>query len=211
MAKRKYVRIVPAEAGAASVAETTPDLPAKVERAVKAITAPFRAFVKSFGALAVSREELSPKFMKAFGLWQAETGGTFVEFIRFLVPGVPSVRAEYRNHRAYQAADYLRRLAGNAARKPRTAAERASAPAPPTDVIARIMASLMEVIPEGRQQDTVWAALQSQAHWTNRQIQRLQTQVEHVDPLVHIRARVENLRLSLPEISEEAQEERPAA
>ena len=95
------------EAAGAAVAETTPD----------------------FTAMAVSREELAPKFMKAFGLWQAETGSTFVEFVRFLVPEIGNTRAEYRNHRAYQAADYLRRLVGNAARKPTTQAERAAAPA----------------------------------------------------------------------------------
>lgn len=204
MAKRKNVKIVPAaDAGRSTVAETTPDLSAKVDKAVKTIMAPFRAFVRNFGALAMSREELSPKFMKAFGLWQAETAGTFVEFVRFLVPDVPAQRAEYRNHRAYQAADYLRRLAGNAARRPRTAAERATAPAPPTDVIARVFASLMEIIPDDRQ-DTIWSALQGQLHWTPRQVQRLQTQVKHVDPLVHIRARVENLRLSFPEAEETA-------
>lgn len=207
MAKRHEARIIAADA---DVAGSTPDLSAKVKRAVDAIKKPFVQFTRDFAALAMKREDLAPKFMKAFGMWQAETAGTFVDFVRMLVPDVGNTRAEYRNHRAYQSADYLRRIVGNANRKPRTAAERASAPAPPTDAIARILASLLSVIPEDRQ-STIWDALGSQLHWTNRQVQRLQTQVEHVDPLVQIRARVENLRLSFPAASEAASEERAAA
>lgn len=207
MAKRRDVRTVPADG---SVAETTPDLSSKVRKAVDAIKKPFISFTKDFASLAVRREELAPQFMKAFGMWQAETAGTFVDFIRMLVPEIGNTRAEYRNHRAYQAADYLRRIVGNAARRPRTASERATAPAPPTDAIARILASLLTVITDERQQGQVWQAMQTQLHWSNRQVQRLQTQVEHVDPLVQIRTRVENLRLSFPEASA-GEEERAAA
>jgi hypothetical protein len=196
---------------AASEAEATPELSAKVQRAVDAIRKPFNEYNKAFAALSIRREELAPRFMKAANLWMAETSGNFVAFVRFLDPSIGSVRAEYRNHRTYQSADYLRRLAGRAeagANRPRTAAERAAAPAPPTDAIARIVASLMTAIPEDRQAQ-VWAAMEQQLHWTTRQINRLQTQVEHVDPIVTIRGRVEGMRLTFP--TAEATEERAAA
>lgn len=190
---------------AAALAETTPDLSAKVTKAVDAIKKPFVSFVKDFTSLAMRREELAPQFMKAFGMWQAETGSTFVEFVRFLVPEIPATRAEYRNHRAYQAADYLRRLTGNAARRPMTQSERQAAPAPPTDALARILASFMQVIPDN-QKGHLWEALESQLHWTPRQVQRIQTQTEHVDPLVEIKGRtLENLRLTIPEQTEAEQ------
>jgi hypothetical protein len=186
-----------AKTATATLAETTPDLSSKVERAIDGIKKPFMSYVKDFTALAASREDLAPKFMKAFGLWQAETAGTFVDFVRMLVPEIGNSRNEYRNHRAYQAADYLRRLVGNANRRPRTQEERAAAPVAPTDALSRIMASLMTIIPEDQQQ-RIWTAMQSQLHWTDRQVNRLQTQVEHVDPLVQIQGRVQNLRLRFP-------------
>ena len=143
MAKTRDIR------NAAKV-EAAPDLSTKVRNAIEAIKKPFTSFVKDFAALAISREELAPKFMKAFGMWQAETGGTFVDFVRTMDSTVGKVRAEYRAHRSYQAADYLRRIVGNAAKvnRPQTAAERASQPATPTDALARVFASLMTIIPE---------------------------------------------------------------
>lgn len=199
---------------AASSEAATPvlELSAKVKRAVEGIRQQFNAYTKAFSALAVRREELAPQFMKAANLWMAETSRSFVDFVRYLDPAIGNNRAEYRNHRTYQAADYLRRLAGRAEARgrPRTAAERANAPAPPTDAIASIVASLMTVIPEDRQQQ-VWEAMATRLHWTPRQINRLQTQVEHVDPLVQIRARVEGLRLTFPTGNETAAEERQAA
>lgn len=189
---------------AESVAETTPDLTAKVRKAVDAIKKPFTTYVKDFAALAASRETLAPMFMKACGLWQAETAGTFVDFVRFLVPEIPATRAEYRSHRAFQAADYLRRLQGNAARRPRTTAERATAPAPPTDAISRLLAALVPIIPDS-QQANLWNALKTELHWTDRQVQRIQTQVEHVDPLFEIRGRsLDTFKVTIPAHDEES-------
>ena len=207
VAKRRDVKITPAE----RLAEMTPDLSTRVKKAIKEIATPFRSFVKDFAAISVRREELAPKFMKAANLWMAETKGTFVDFVRHLDPEVGNTRNEYRSHRSYQAADYLRRLVANASRREATG-ERgaATAPSSPTDVAARLLASLMEIIPEDRQIQ-IWNAMSEQLHWTPRQVQRMQTQVKHVDPLVHIRARVENLRLSFPTVEEPGAEERRAA
>lgn len=192
-----------------TIANTTPNLSARVSKAVKAITAQFRAFTRDFAAISVKREELAPQFMKAANLWMAETKGTFVDFVRLLDPAVGNTRAEYRDHRSYQAADYLRRLVSNASRKALAGGDadgnRAATPATATDAVARIMASLMEVIEAPAQQARIYEALSTQLHWTPRQVQRLQTQVQHVDPLVHIRARVEGLRLSFPAETEAAE------
>lgn len=193
----------------ASTDAAVPVLSNKVKKAVDAIRRPFAEYNKAFGALAVRREELAPKFMKAANLWMAETSGNFVAFVRFLDPSIGSARAEYRNHRTYQAADYLRRLAGRAesGRQGRTASDRATAPTPPNAAVARIVASLMSLIPEDRQEE-IWDAMRSQLHWTDRQVTTLQRQVEHTDPLVQIRARVERMQITLPA---PAEEERVAA
>lgn len=196
--------------GDTDLAKNTPDLTAKVKKAVMAIKAKFTTFTKNFAALSVSREELAPQFMKAANLWMAETKGTFVDFVRFLDPNVGNTRDEYRSHRSYQAADYLRRLVANSARRDRTGDEEAPRAAAPTDAIASILGSLLEIIPEDRHQQ-VYDALQERMGWSERQVTRMQTQVEHVDPLVHIRAKVENLRLSFPTGEEAAEQEREAA
>lgn len=190
-----------------TIEATTPNLSAKVKKAIKAIAAPFKSFSRDFAALSVRREELAPQFMKAANLWMAETKGTFVDFVRHLDPSVGNTRAEYRESRSYQAADYLRRLVANASRRERAGgtAEGEEAPVRATavDAVARILASLMEVVEGERQQQQIYDALGTQLGWTPRQVQRIQTQVAHVDPLVHIRARVENLRLSFPTGEEE--------
>lgn len=193
--------VATANRGSATV---TDELSKKVLSAIETIRKPFVSYVKDFAALGVKRSELAPKFMKVFGMWQAETGGTFVAFVRYLAPEIGNTRQEYRVHPTYAAADYLRRLTGNAERRgPRTQAERAAAPAPPTDAIARIVAAFMAIIPEA-QKGHLWEAMSTELHWTERQVARLQTQVEHVDPLVEIKGRtLENLRLSIPEPSQE--------
>lgn len=51
-------------------------------------------------------------FMQAFRAWSAETACySFVAFVQYLDPTVPTVREEYLEHPTYQAADYMRRLA----------------------------------------------------------------------------------------------------
>jgi len=191
---------------AKTVAEMDTELTAKALKVINLIKKPFTQFTKDFAALAVSREELAPKFMKAFGLYQAETAKTFVDFVRYLVPEVGKSRNEYRSHRAYQAADYLRRLASQAARGGRkanmTAAERANVPATPTEAVARVIASMLTLIPQD-QQERVYQAVHTELHWSERQVTRLQNQVEHADPLVIAKlprgVQIPALKLSFPE------------
>ena len=195
-------------------------LSAKVRKAVAAVSAPFKSFARDYAALNMRREELAPLFMNAARLWMAETKSDFVSFVRMLDPNIGG-RDEYRNHRSYQAADYLRRRDSQlrkvaAAGAPTQPGQRggvtraADAPAAPGNALARVLASLMEIIPPERQQE-IYGALQTQLHWTPRQIERIQTTVEHVDPLVHIRARVERLTLSLPPAGERAAQRAAAA
>jgi hypothetical protein len=183
-----------------NLVETTPELSAKAQKAVNEIRKPFTSFVRNFESLAVTREQLAPKFMKAFGLWQADTGGTFVAFVRYIDPSVPADRVGYRMNRVYQAADYLRRLVGNVSKRAADpTAESQAAPVPPGDALARILAAMMSIIPE-KQQNVIYEAMKAELNWSDRQIQGIQNRVEHTDPLVEIKGRtLENLRLSIPE------------
>jgi hypothetical protein len=171
------------------------DLSAKTKTAVDKIRKPFATFVKDFASLAEKREELAPRFMKAFELWRADTKGTFVDFTRFLDPSVPAGRNDYRANRSYQAADYLRRLASVAARgdranQRRTAEERATAPVTPMVGMARVLSSLMSLIPED-QRAKVTEALHEQLHWNDRQVLRLEQLMQENIPLVEAKGKVE--------------------
>jgi len=187
-------------------------LTAKTIKAVKDIAKPFASFVSDYTALAMKREELAPRFMKAFGLWQAETGRSFVDFVRYLVPEVGAARNEYRNHRAYQAADYLRRLAQQQQREAeggnrrRSADAAATAPATPMNGMARLLKSLIPIIPEDQRQ-RVWEALHAELHWSDRQINRIQGLVTESAPLIDVTVprgqHLPNLRIAVHETTPE--------
>ncbi len=161
------------------------ELSAKVRRLVDTLRPSFRAFVVSFADLTASRAELAPTFMKTFGTFQSETGQTFVDFVRLLDPSVGPSRADYRQHRAYQAADYLRRLQAQQAR-PKTPSRSTAAPATPLDGMARLIASLLPLI-GADQVPRLWEAVERELHWTDRQATALQHRVEQATPLVAVR------------------------
>lgn len=209
MAKTQDVRMQARQQqrGGTAVAESIPDLSAKVNKAIEAIKKDFVAFSKDFAAISMRREELAPKFQKAFGLWQAETGGTFVSFVRYLDPSVGQARNEYRTHRSYQAADYLRRIMGNVAKRNDAGQGNAEGNQQPTAVspgegLIRLLASFLKIIPEG-QVDRLKEAMKAEFHWDDKRVERTMEQVDSVDPLVEIKGRtLENLKLSMPEHAE---------
>ncbi len=162
---------------------------------IDVIREPFAAYVTAFVALNETRAQLAPKFMKAFNAWAAETGKPFVAFVRLLDPTVPVQSAEYRRHRAFMAADYLRRLAATSARQ--EAAEAAGegvgtgigaeAPATPQEAIARLIAAILPLIAlehHGR----LWSIIQDELHWTEQRVARLRDQVQVVKPIATVQA-----------------------
>lgn len=171
------------------------ELSAKVQKAVDEIKSQFTGFVRSFEALEAKRGDLAPKFMKAANMWQAETGGTFIDFVRFLVPEVGETVKEYKAHRAYQAADYLRRkaagprnLGGDVTQGAGGNAGPGTTQETPMVVLERLLASLLPSIPE-KAQEQIYAALKESSNWTDNRIETLRTRVDEVDPLVEIKGR----------------------
>lgn len=188
------------------------DVSAKVKKAIEDISKPFAEFVQNFASMSTSRAELAPKFMRAFGLWQAEDGGTFVEFCRVLVPEIGPSRNEYRSHPAYQAADYLRRLVAQNSRREVSPEERArsiqNAPASPTTALARFIKTLLPMI-KPEEQGTLWKALHSELNMSDRQITRIQQITTTVDPVVIVSQpkglhALGQLKLRMPSPAEEA-------
>jgi hypothetical protein len=116
--RQSTTRVTSTAKDAPPTASVTPDAPkdapAKLTgplvRAVDTLRVVFNTFLTEFNALEARREDIAPRFMRTFGKWQSETGGTFIAFVRVLVPDVPMTVKEYKFNRAYMAADYLRRL-----------------------------------------------------------------------------------------------------
>lgn len=201
MAKHTAMPAVAAETATAQI------LSARVRSAVDKVRGNFTAFVRDFAALSVNRAELAPSFMRAFGLYQAETGGTFVDFVRLLDSTVGTTRVEYRAHKAYQAADYLRRLVATQSRAVRLtdeqrAEQRATAPVPPVEGMARLMRAFLPLVPEDQKQK-LWDSLHVCLHWSDRQVSRVRDLVEDVSPLIVVRSPrgsiMPSLRLSVPQ------------
>lgn len=147
-----------------------PTLSAKMRTMIDSVREPFTTFVDDFSALMqTSRAELAPRVMRVFAAYKAETDGTFVDFVRLLDASIPADRQKYRAHRAYQAADYLRRLVTQAPRA--LARKRGPRPATPLVALARLIATVLPAVdPTGQ----VWAAFVKEMHWSAEQAKRLQ-------------------------------------
>ena len=171
--------------------EETPapvELSAAARRSIEKVRTTFKAFTDGFTLLAGKREELAPKFMKAFATYREAAGpeSTFIDFVRFLEPSVPvdrSGRDGYKAHKAYQAADYLRRLDASLRQAQEPKAAREHAPTRPLDAVARLLGSLMPMIPEA-ERAKVWEALRSELHWSENVVRKVQKTVEDVLPLL---------------------------
>lgn len=176
-----------ATAADTSVATPTPvvvaiTLSKRTSNAIEGIRQPFTAFASGFADLTANRATLAPKFMKAFGAWQAETAGTFVGFVRVFDATVPEERAGYRSHAVYQAADYLRRLISQQERPAASTSTRgATAPVRPIEAVARLVATLSPFVAD---MDLIWKAFLQELHWTDRQIASVQKLVGQAGPLL---------------------------
>jgi hypothetical protein len=179
MAKRQQHPRTQAHGRARDAEPAEPKQPTqKTLRLIDDIRRPFAEFVDDFGAITQSRQELAPRFMRAFNAWAQDTQGSFVAFVRLLVPEVPAAREGYRAHPAYQAADYLRRLAAQPAEREQVAPE--DRPATPGRALAKVLAAILPMLSDP---EALWAAFIQELHWTPEQIARLQGAINREGPI----------------------------
>lgn len=155
---------------------------AKTQRLIDTIRPQFASFANDFGAIVVKREALAPKFMKAANAWQAESGQTFVSFVRMLDGTIPEERAKYRAHPVFQAADYLRRLAGRADRPKTSETTGHATAATPLEAVARLVATVFPLVSENA--DALWQAFAAELHWTDAQVKRVQSMAAQMAPIL---------------------------
>lgn len=169
-----------AKRNAEAAAITPKELSSVTRRGIDAIRKPFVNFVKGFKDLAVSRAELAPKFIKAFGAYQKDTGGTFLSFVALLDPSVPVAdRDAYRVHPSYAAAQYLRRLSG----RTDTGANRARPLRSNLANLARLIATILPVMADA---EAFWTGLADQFGLRPRQVAKLRQVVAASKPLVDL-------------------------
>jgi hypothetical protein len=160
---------VHSDTGPAETAEPA-EISSKTERLIDQVRQPFKQYSHGFGAVLTTRAELAPKFMRAFDAWKSETEGSFVRFVQLFDPTVPEAFAEYRNHKTFQAADYLARLVRQQERGERTPVDAAHKPATPLVALARLVATVLPAVdPAG----ALWAAFVREMHWSPQQADRV--------------------------------------
>ena len=189
-----------ADKGASSAGDTPAEpvrLTGPLVRMIETVRAPFMAYVDDFAQLEQTREELAPRFMRAFNKWQSETGGTFVAFVRLFVPDVPlqsrsnDKGSGYKDHTAYRAADYLRRKAAEIAREEAaTPVQRAQAianrPVSQRTAFGRLLAMVLPLLDESAL-GQLRRAMHDGLNWTDNQVNGLIELAGTETPLARVR------------------------
>ena len=166
------------------------EISTKTRKMIDAILKPFRAFVEGFTKIAEKREELAPKFIAAYDAAREEIPGlTFVSFCRIYVDSsIPQQsrtvdgKQGYRDHRAYQAADYLRRKAQEMANAAAGGSSNTNKPARSNSMgLARLILSFAAV---SKHPDALWLQVGEALGLTNKQIANLQQKAAAAKPLI---------------------------
>ena len=162
---------------------TPAPISARLRNLVNQIRRPFLAFSEGLEALTTSRAQFAPQFMRAYGTYMNEVGGSFVGFVRLLDPSVPEDRESYRNHRSYQAASYLRRLVNQAeAAAERTRRREAGEEAAPTPLMLMLARTIRTLIDLTGDDEVVWVVA-AEVGIRPRSLERLQNLTEEAEPI----------------------------
>lgn len=163
----------------------------ELKAAITFLRPKFEGFTEEYAALTIKKGELAEPFMDGAALWARETSRSFVDYVRAIDPTVPGDRDSYRQHKSYQAADYLRRSAtlgvsragnnagGRAARPTRTNA---------TGRMARLLATVLKIV-KTEDHAAIWQAIADQLAMTPRQITGLKAATDATQPLFTLEAK----------------------
>jgi hypothetical protein len=144
--------------------------------AVDELRPQFAELTDAIKALSVRRAHIAPAFMRLYHRYRQETGRTFVAFVKELDPSVPADRSGYQNHRSFQAALYLRRLAD----APETTVQNRKT-VTPYQLLVPVTKSLLQL---HAHPSAVWGALERASRWNARNMERLRRDVARTAPLV---------------------------
>lgn len=160
---------------------TIKDLTAGEQKQINAQRRAFMGFTDRFELVRESRAELAKPFMRLYSTLDAKYSGlSFVNYVRLYDPSVPTqARGEngYTAHRAYIAAEYLRRLFRQAPRGQSRVRDGAA------DDLARTIATILQVMPDHA---AFWQAMSEELNLTSRRLTALKQRVAATRPLFAI-------------------------
>lgn len=153
----------------------------QLARSISELREAFASFVDAFNALSARRRDFAVPFMGVFDRWHQETGLSFVAFVRELDPSMPVARDEYPNHRSFQAALYLRRIA----EAPHTVAGADRKSSTPLQMLARVVRTVAPLSKAG--EDALVSAIVSSGGWHQRDSDRLRRRVSRARHIPQLR------------------------
>lgn len=179
----RNTRSTSAESNVTNITTRLVEPSAKTRHMIDAIKEQFTAFVGEFASMWESRQELAPKFVKAFKAYKEDTGLKLISFVRELDPTVPTHRDDddtgegYKNHPSYVAATNLNRLANAEPKKAIPANKR---PVTPWVALARLVATVLPLVDTD---GSIWDAFVKECHWDEAQAKRLQALANREQPI----------------------------
>lgn len=136
----------------------------------------FRDINVGLDQLTKKRAEIAPIFMKTYELWRRETRRPFIAFVHELDPSMPVERSEYRTHRSYRAAAYLKQLV----EQPDTTTPRGRTP---LFMLAVTIKSLLPFCGAQKDQEATIATLVHATQWRERDRTRLVARIRKARPI----------------------------
>lgn len=183
---------------ASPVADLLAKLTSETKRKLDGLKGQFSAYADAWSAMLKRRADLADPLMKLYGQCLSELGSlTFVKFLQLIDPTIPNNRDDevkdgvttlgYRSHAAYQAGEYLRRLATQSGRQagPRVRGMNA------TERLARILATMLPLVAD---QDAFWGAIKAELQLDDNGTARLKKATLGTQPLI----RLPNIRQRFP-------------
>lgn len=177
-------------AAASPVADLLAKLTAETRRRLESLKGQFSSYAESWSAMLKKRAELADPLMKLYGQCLSELGSlTFVKFLQLIDPTIPNNRDDvekdgdvtpgYRSHAAYQAGEYLRRLATQGERQTGVRARRMNA----TQRLARILAAMLPLVADA---DAFWSAIKAELQLDDNALARLKKETSSTQPILRL-------------------------
>lgn len=178
--KRKIEHVKTAEITVGSI---TVQVSNELRDTINVMRAKIADFSDAFAVVTQRKQDIAEAFMDGYTLWAKETSRSFVDYVRALDASIPADREGYRNHKTYQACDYLRRSVtvgrgGNRVGGAQAQPTRTNA----VGRIARLLATVLTIVKED-DQPIIWQALSDELALTPRQVSNLKEMVSKTQPL----------------------------
>lgn len=194
-ARRTARQAAKIEASDASAADSTilEKLGAEVKGQLNKLKGRFTEYAKAFASVMGKRDEIAEDLVGLFGICKGKVPSlSFVRFVALLDPSIPFAQRDtkmgddgetlegYRDHPAYQAAEYCRRKVEGRGRT------RGGASVAKINAVERMARVIATIIPFVRDEGQLWTAIKSELGLDDRAFTRLKNAVKQTEPLFRV-------------------------